>query len=258
MLQQWLNYILRESSQLYYFKQRLFVVHGFEAAKLLFRIWSRELLLAVTSFPAFLFLRTRKVGLSEQRTYRLRRRVTLAVLIPLLLVWSIRLGIGMVRYSEETLQEFSRGPEPKLSDKVTIPWQQFSSAAQSLRIPAPAVLSSTFSSDLVVGQAPSGTQVLVLFQEDRTGITSLVTAHSDERGNWSVNKSDLKELPSGTYVVSAVTYDVNQGLKSRPSPQVRIKVPPTLEEKLERLTDYLIYGTIGLLIMLAIVMSFLS
>lgn len=255
---QWLNYILRQSSLLFYLKQRLLVVHGFEALKLVLRVWLRELLLGIISFPAFLFLNSAEVPSKDRPGYRQRRMITLVVLIPLALVWFARIGIGMAHYVQGSLQEFSQGPSPGRSNSASKSWQKLSGAIISGRFSAPTIY-NTSSLHVVSGSGVPSTTIVVSFlkQEVDGGLLFFETA-SDARGNWSVDRSMISAIPAGSYMVSAIAYDETLRTKSASSPSVEVDIAPSWREYMAEMTDYIIYGTIGLLIALAIITSVLN
>jgi multisubunit Na+/H+ antiporter MnhB subunit len=256
---QWLNYILRKSSELYYVKQRLLVVHGGEAFKLLLRVWWLELKMALASFPIFLFLQTSEVPQKEQHEYRLRRALTLAILIPLGIVWMTRLGIWVVFEVGNASHNFSEGPNQGFSGTSSALWQQVSLATQYTRFTVPTITTSTRPDEIVGGQTePSGTVVIVLQKRDAAGAISFLQTAGDTTGRWGLSRARVSDFVPGNYQASVIAYESARQLKSMPSPSIPILLPFTWWQRFEQLTDVIIYGTIGLLIMLAIIMSFLN
>ena len=256
---QWLNYILKKSSELYTLKQQLLVVHGRTAFIVLLQVWWLEIRMALVSFPAFLFLQTQEVPQKKQREYQLRRTITLLILLPLAVVWLTRLGIWVIIELGSASDSFIQGPNQGFSTSTTEPWKKLSLAAPYVRLATPTITPSTIKSELVFGQAATNQVLIVSLQKrDATGAISFIETRSDEDGMWSIDRKKISALPAGTYVVSVVAYDAERQLKSALSPSVTITIPLTWWQWFEQLTDVIIYGTIGLLILLAIIMSFLN
>lgn len=256
---QWLNFILRKSSEVYYLKKRLLVVHGMMALKILITVWLLEIQMGIASFPIFLFLKIKDVPTKAQREYRLRRTITLIILLPLAALWLTRFGIWVLSELGAASYNFSTGPNQGFSVSSTKPWQDLYFTTHYDRLTTPSITTSSASGVVVEGRTEPHKTVIISFQKrDAVGAVSLFEAPSDAVGAWRVEQQKVNLLPAGEYMVSTVTYDSERNIKSTPSPSLMVTISLKWWQRLEQLTDYIIYGTIGLLILLAIVMSFLT
>jgi hypothetical protein len=256
---QWLNYILRKSSEVYYLKKRLLVVHGMTGLKLLIMVWLLEIQMGIVSFPIFLFLKIKEVPEKEQREYRLRRTITVLILFPLAAIWLARFGIWAIFELGTATHNFSEGPNQGFSVSSTGPWQDLYFTVRNDRLMIPHFSTSTSDMIVVEGHSEPNKFVIVSFQkQDAGGAISLLEVPSDAAGIWKVERQKINIFPTGKYMVSAVTFDNERKLKSAPSPSIPITIPLQWWQRFEQLTDFIIYGTIGLLILLAIIMSFLT
>jgi hypothetical protein len=251
----WLNYILRQSSNLFYAKQRLLVAHGWSVPQRLLAVWLQEIILGLAGFPVFLFLKSSNVPEEHRAVYHLRRQVTLIVLVPLVVLWTLRLVFGMVVYIQGTLDEFARGPAQLAAAQT---WQKISNSAIITRLLPPSISASS-TAQSVFGSTENGSQIIVsLAEKIRPEVVLFFKADIVEGKKWQLPSTELKKIPSGTYQVAALSLDERSGMRSQFSQLVEVNFPKTWLDYGIQFSGYIVYITAGFLIILALLMSILN
>lgn len=254
----WVEYIVKKNSTIYAVKKSLATAHGYDAFLLMIRVVYEEVVLSIISLPTYFFLSTKTIPGHGQQSYRLRRAATLLILIPVIILWSVR-GVRLLSESiQNDIVDFSHGPS-EISGESISEWQKLLLSLVSPRITTPVVYQSFERDKLMIGKAdPDKTIVIMLQRNSNAPVVAFITVTPDAKGNWAVPLSLVKNSAPGSYSATAIAYDDSHRERSLVSPTLRVKVPKTEMQIIGDTVAHIGYITVGALLMLGVVLSLIG
>jgi len=240
-------------------KQSILVSHAFRAVFDIFVIVVLELFLALISLP--LYLVSQETGSGDKKQYKIRRIVTLSVLVIILAIWLIKLifVLSLPFYSATSQTFFMSGrqaPSQTLAQNYIL--SGISDAKTIAAFAAPTVTEVKAAKDgriSITGNGNPGTEVMVITgrmeEPGRGSGLNLYLAGVDFEGNWSINaaSSDLR-LAVGDYWLRAMAYNAADNSQSSLSPATSFTVGQNLQNQITSKADiYLNYFIIIFLIL---------
>ena len=210
----WTNLILHTTALVYRRKQNLLVSHSFQSVFDVFVIIFLELFLALISLPLYLVSKESDLGGKQQ--YKIRRVVSLSLLLSILIIWVLKLiFVVAVPMYFDTRQAFfvaEKSGQSLLTQSEFI-LSDIYNAKTDIAISPPTV-DGTLTIDngrvYIQGKGNIGTDVVVTIKNDRvdnSGVNFYI-ANVDSSGSWSLGSNgDDARLTPGKYQLQAITYD---------------------------------------------------
>lgn len=219
---QWMTAIVRYSSRIFRRKQALLTVRGLAFVGGIFLLLVDEMLLWILAIPLLAVTPAKDLVL-ESPTFRIRRVLTVSILIVLTTIWFAK---GILVISKEII--FASGSPFTVrivrSADVKTPEQSAAPSSLPLSIAPPRVVSvkSTYRTlENIRGSAPPGILVRVFIEEQGSHRALEYTVPSSAEGVWNLvlrtSDGELLRLPAATYSVTAVSEDGSVGVYSIPS-----------------------------------------
>lgn len=233
MRSQWTNLILHVTALLNRKKQQLLISHAFTSVFLVVTIVFLELFLAIISIPLYLVSSDFITG--DRIQYRIRRVISLTILIVILIVWLFKIiFIVALPLYFDTRQSFFISEQPVNNGTLGYLISDVYNVASDSNLPAPLIkkIAKATSGNLIIeGTGSPNTEAIVVIgkrdEKDRGEIIEYFTNKIDYTGNWSIGvKGERLSLVSGDYWLQVMSYDNTAKVKSELGPEYSFSVGP--------------------------------
>lgn len=268
----WLNLILRFSNRIYSRKQGLMREAGIKMIADIGALVFLEIILAVISLPLYLGMRTGGVTayLEEKGgyarvafDYSLRRVLTLAGVLIIFLLWTIKLAVivGLPKvYGPLQLYSVSDfGPADILDRELAETETKIQTArvSQSMVKPKLKQVRRAAGGHYIFSGAGAPLETIVLLLSDRQ--TAIYYGQADAGGNWRIEHSSADfKLSAGNHSVLVFGYDDNKGARSEVAPEQFFKVQTAWIDVLAKSIDSLLNWTVAAVIGLGLFLTLLT
>jgi hypothetical protein len=259
MRKNWTNLILHTTATISRRKQDILVSHAWGAIGDVLIIVFLELFLVIISLP--LYLVSQKTGLGGKKQYKIRRIITLSVLVIILAIWLLTLifVLCLPWYSNPSQTFFMSGRQ--VSNPILAPDYGLSGISgvkidSAVAVPAVIKIKTTETGGLfVMGKGNPGTKIVLSIgriseTESGDGV-SLFLTDVDSAGNWSINDSGRNaRLTAGDYWLRTMAYSAQNNSVSGFSPAVALEVGQNFQSQMAGQADiYLNYLVIIFLLL---------
>jgi len=221
----WVNTILHTGALIQKKKVALATAHSWDSVWLVISLIVLEIWLAIISLPLYLVEST---VTNEQGggQYRVRRVITLSLLVVLGSIWLIKLLLGgfFIYY-------WNRLPQLQTQEattQTTLSHDQLFAINQAATLPNEPLVTITTASEtssgtvIVTGKAiPKSTVLIYMTRSDSTNMSNqndkvtIVTADANAKGLWEVRLSEYRfRFLKGTYTIQALWYNAADTMKS--------------------------------------------
>jgi len=259
MRKKWTNLILHTTALISQWKQNILVSHAFRAVFDILIIIVLEFFLALISLP--LYLVSQETGSGDKKQYKIRRIITLSVLMIILAIWLIKLifVLSLPFYSATSQTFFMSGrqaPSQTLTQNYILSGISDAQTTAAFAVPVVTEAKTTKDGSLsVTGKGNPGTEVIIIIgrikEPGRSSGLNLYLAGVDFEGNWSINAaSNDSRLAVGDYWLRTMAYNAKDNSQSGLSPALAFTVEQNLQGRITGKADvYLNYFVIIFLLL---------
>lgn len=265
MREGWVATIVRLSGYIYRIKQRLLVLHAMQGFFCILYIFFLEILLLFISIPAYVFIYPTALPRSGQAHYRVRRIITISLLLPLTLLWLLQVGfvvIGSYYFDPRNALQIIPGVSSEQTVEYIPPKSEIASLSSQISPPHISHLDTSKANSFMVSGTGEKGLVVVLTAEQVGGTSSfskMYTTPVNTDGTWDITHDQkISLLPAGTYQLSAITYDQTHQIKSASTSQLTFVVHNSVGDWLLHSGVALVNISLIILIILAIVLTLLT
>jgi len=219
----WTSSVVHLSAYIYQIKSKLLTASAAQSFFYSLYIIFLELVLCIISIPFYLFLKPQHMGEVDATRYRIRRSITLSLLIPLTLLWIIQLGfvvVGNIYNDSQKKMLIRYSATTNSPESIYIPAKkELAHTDATLRIPQIHSLSTIKpNSFFLEGTAVPNTYVVATLFSKNKIFSKMYTTKVHANGTWNIeHNSSSWTLPAGPYQLSVQLYNPATEQKSQES-----------------------------------------
>lgn len=253
--------ILHTSAYINNRKNELLTVHALKAFWIVLKLIAAEVFLAVISLPVYLAASSTSTS-DATAQYKLRRVVTMSLLIGLVVIWLIKLIVIAALSFQQSNLSIKQTESTSQWQPATI--QHVLSSAPDKNLPAPTLTSVGERNGIFTasGLAIANSWLVITVMNDPATANDhpkMYMGQADARGEFAVSQeAGAFDLPGGNYLASAQTYNTQSLITSPASPWVKFSTRPTFQEQFLAQFDRWLNILAMLLILLALGVTVLT
>lgn len=226
--------ILHTSAYINSRKNELLTTHALKAFWIVILLIAAEIFLAVISIPVY--LASSKASTSDATAqYKLRRVVTMSLLMGLFIIWLIKLIIIIALSFQQKNLSIKQTQEASQWQPATIQHVLSSAPDKNLSVPTLTAVGERNGIFNASGKAiPSSWLVITVMKDPATANDhpKMYMGQADAQGNFTVSQdAGAFDLPDSNYLASAQTYNTQSLITSLASPWAKFSTSPTFWEQ---------------------------
>ena len=254
----WTSYILHVTSFITVRKGRLINAHAFRAVGIVVLLIIAEAWLALISLPLYLVAEPLAERNQETQEYKIRRVITLSVVVVIVVVWALKLSIiGALRFinpAKPFQVETEQGGNEVIIENAALVFPRASVSAQMVA-PQITYIEGTYQSLTIEGRATPKTVVVAVVTKEGSTFPQLFDQVADDKGLFSIRDNHtIFTLPEGKYTATVSSLDLTHALKSKDSDGVTFFVKSSWQERLFKNADQ----TLNIIVVVFIAMGIIS